>query len=616
MSRLRFCCFVLVLAVCLPAFAQHTMVMHSPESAQEEANSPCRNGMWARHIRTYTPEELGGFSHPITGSAAARAYFNQGLLFYYGFDTISAMQSFHEATEADPNAAMGYWGVALAAGGDLNIPIDDPCMTLAIDQARKAGAAAGRVSPAERLYINAIRVRYGLDESDTPLHRDPAQLSVPYMLAMREASKTLFEDAAQGQKDPDVAALYVVSLMNLRPWLWWTTSGQPSAEIDEALRVLREGLKNFPDHLGFNHFYVHAMEEAPVGTAAGKDVLRAANLLMARAPRMTPHLRHMPAHIYLLAGEWQGVVEANRRAVEADEPWRRECDDHGQGPLCNPLLVGHYMSHDLLFLTVGLANAGSWEPVKASAERTENNARQFIDEQPGLEHYLTTRMMMGTHYAQWEYVLSIPAPMEMMPFPDAKNLEGYCQQLKLPMASAMWYYGRTMAFSAKGQTDAANSNLYLYNLASSCAAAGVSWGNNPASAVLAVTHWKLLARLAQDRGELRQSAEFAQLAVEMEDLMLYDEPPGWYVSSRETQGAALYRLASRKLSGDEQRKTYEHALQVFEDDLARHPNASRALYGKWRCFEALGRSPTDIAKAKGEFLDQWGSAPLPSMDDL
>jgi hypothetical protein len=259
----RFCLpTLLALAIPLCAHAQHTMVMHSPESAQAAENSPCRmsekptDNPWEHHIDPFPSTLIGTLSHPVsTQSQLAQQYFNQGLTFFYCFDTISAMQSFHEATKADSHLAMGYWGVALAAGGDLNIPIDDPCMKLAIAQAKLALANLAYASPAERLYINAILERYGLDGPLQPEKRDPAQLSVPYMQAMEIAWRQLFVNTKS--PDPDVASLYAVSLMNLRPWLWWTTSGQQSDEITRALDVLRRGLKlsQFKEHLGLNHFY-------------------------------------------------------------------------------------------------------------------------------------------------------------------------------------------------------------------------------------------------------------------------------------------------------------------------------------------------------------------------
>lgn len=579
---------------CSFVLAQHTMVMHSHQQGTE---SICSKG-WDAPIPLFSTEQTGKWSHPVTtNSIHAQAYFDQALAFYYGFDTISAMRSFHQATVKDPLLAMGYWGVALAAGGDLNIPVNDPCMTLAIKQSELALKNQGNASADEKLYIDAISKRYGTDSTGTPVDRDPQQLSVPYMLAMRNVYDKLFTHAAR--PDPDADALYVVSLMNLRPWLWWTTSGTASNEIQLAIAALESGLKNpaFSHHLGLNHFYVHAMEEAPISTAIRARA--AANLLMNEAPERLPHLRHMPAHIYLLAGDWENVVKANQRAVEADQWWVPPCRKSMDAPDCNPLLVGHYMSHDMLFLGVGYSNQGLWNDTRDLAERTEANAYAFIDSQHGLEHYLTTRAMMAIHFGQWDYLASIPPPQSSMPDPHS---ETFCTDLKLKLASAIWYFGRTMVDAERGQSTV--NDLFAFNRAATCAtAANVGWGNNGASSILAVVHWRLLSRIALKQGSQAQAIEFARLAAEMEDLLDYDEPPGWYEHSRNTLGGALI------LAGDP-----KQALTVFNENLTKHPNDSLSLFGKWQALVRLKSS--DAPYAEHLFRKQWRGTVDPRLDDM
>lgn len=64
----------------------------------------------------------------------------------------------------------------------------------------------------EQLYIQALSQRYATTSSDTQ------QRGIYYMLAMKSVYEKL------GTQDPDAGALYAYSLMNLRPWLWWTIS--------------------------------------------------------------------------------------------------------------------------------------------------------------------------------------------------------------------------------------------------------------------------------------------------------------------------------------------------------------------------------------------------------
>jgi hypothetical protein len=44
--------------------------------------------------------------------------------YLYGFNHESAVASFNQATQLDPNLAIGYWGAALALGPNINLDVD------------------------------------------------------------------------------------------------------------------------------------------------------------------------------------------------------------------------------------------------------------------------------------------------------------------------------------------------------------------------------------------------------------------------------------------------------------------------------------------------------------
>src|SRR5437016_7134620 len=62
---------------------------------------------------------MGKVDFPITTNSDAQAFFNQGVAQLYGFWFVEAERSFLEATRLDPNAAMAYWGIAMAAPGSF-----------------------------------------------------------------------------------------------------------------------------------------------------------------------------------------------------------------------------------------------------------------------------------------------------------------------------------------------------------------------------------------------------------------------------------------------------------------------------------------------------------------
>jgi len=575
--------------------AQHSFAMHNHSGT--DANSTCNSGRFDGPIELYPLTKAGYLNHKVsTNNQTAQQFFNQGLTFFYGFDAESAMRSFHQAALLDHNLAMAYWGVALAAGGDLNIPINDPCMALARAQMAEAFNHFSDASKPEQGYIDALAYRYAAHpapSNDDPF-LDPQQLSVHYMLAM----KGLY--ATYGTTDPDLAALYAYSLMNLRPWLWWTTSGKRSDEISIAIDALENGLRDprFIHHIGLNHIYIHAMEEAPIAQASNAKF--SADFLLANAPFITPHLNHMPAHTYLLLGDWNSVVAANSHAIAADQPWVEACKPNPSAVSCNALLVGHYYSHDMLFLDVAFGNYGRWQAVRQLSDQLEANAYTFVGVEPGLEHYLTTKVMMTAHFGRWPELKAIAPPQPDMP---ALRDPQFCSKLKFKLASAIWYFGQGMADASLGNPTA--DDVASFKLAQACVqGAGLGWGNNAAIDILNVVHWRLLERIARTKKQLDAARQYALLAVETEDLLDYDEPPGWYVSSRETYGSALYLLGN-----------YPRALTVFQEDLLRRPNNSRSLFGRWQALLAM-RSP-DANQAEKDFRQYWDiNEPLPKIEDM
>ena len=166
----------------------------------------------------------------------------------------------------------------------------------------------------------------------------------------------------------------------------------------------------------------------------------------------------------------------------------------------------------------------------------------------------------------------------------------------------MWYFGRGMAYASLGRPT--DDVLFGFQQAQGCVqSAGLGWGNNSAAAILQVVRWRLLERIARTKGLKDASKTFALLAVETEDLLDYDEPPGWYLSSRETYGASLF------LAGN-----YNDAEKVFRADQMRRPNNSRSLFGLWQALEAQHSSEAGVVKQKFDRI--WKGSVPPSMKDM
>ena len=88
--------------------------------------------------------------HISTQSSEAQQYFDQGLIFLYGFNHDEAIRSFEAAAAKDPKCAMAYWGIAMANGPHINSPSVDKPHAKAAWQALKQARATRRRRHARR----------------------------------------------------------------------------------------------------------------------------------------------------------------------------------------------------------------------------------------------------------------------------------------------------------------------------------------------------------------------------------------------------------------------------------------------------------------------------------
>src|SRR3954471_9182184 len=106
---------------------------------------------------------LGVHKMPITANAEAQAFFDQGINLVFGFNHAEAIRSFREAARLDPNCAMCWWGVSLALGSNINLPIQPDAPGPAIAALQKARSLESHASPEEVAWIEALVPRYSTD---------------------------------------------------------------------------------------------------------------------------------------------------------------------------------------------------------------------------------------------------------------------------------------------------------------------------------------------------------------------------------------------------------------------------------------------------------------------
>jgi tetratricopeptide (TPR) repeat protein len=469
---------------------------------------------------------LGNLHHAVTTSnPKAQAYFDQGLRLIFAFNHAAAIQSFEQAFALDPNLAMAQWGIALAYGPNINLPMSKDAHKAAYAALEKAVALKPKASVAESAYIDALAKRYSANPE-----ADVAQLSIAYANAMAELVKRY-------PSDTDAAVLYAESLMDLHPWQLWSPDGAPTEGTLTIVEVLEKAQRQNPDHMGALHYYIHAVEASPHPEKA----LPAARNLENLAPS-AGHLVHMPAHVYIRTGNYLESARVNRRAAAADERTQQTGNSfYGLG----------YYSHNLHFLAVSEAMAGNYANAMAAADRLVAHTAPHVKEIPELDGFVLTQEMLLVKFGRWNEILALPEPA-----------------FEAPMTEALWHFARAIAFAGTGKLADAKDERTKFAAAIATLPKTLSYGNNNAGAVMGVALPYLDGRLALIEGNNAGAIAQFWLAVNAEDALAYDEPPAWYLSSREMLGTALLR------AGD-----FPAAEQVFRDDLVRNPESGRALFG-------------------------------------
>jgi hypothetical protein len=500
---------------------------------------------------------LGSVHHPVTTkNKLAQAYFDQGMRLVYAFNHEAAIKSFTRAWELDRNLAMAQWGIAYALGPNINHPMDPQAHKAAYEALERAIALKPRTSPAERAYIDALTKRYSANAD-----ADVAPLQVAYRDAMRELIRRY-------PNDNDAAVLYAESLMDLNPWKFWAPDGTPAEGTLEIVAVLERVLKRAPDHTGANHYYIHAVEASPEPAKALPSAKRLATL----APS-AGHLVHMPAHIYIRTGNYLEAAHANVEAAKADE--RLAASGGGSSSY---YLIGYY-GHNLHFLAISNAFAGNSREALSAARKLYDFEAPRIKDVPFVDGFLMTPALVLVDFGRWDEILLLPEPA-----------------FEAPITGAMWHLARALAFAAKGQAAEAQAERAKFVEVAKVLSKTIEYGNNNAEMLALVAMPYLDGRLAMMSGNTAAAITYLRQAVAAEDALTYDEPPGWYLPSRNALGAALLH------AGD-----LPAAEQVFRDELAIHAESGRALFGLRAALAGQGRDREALAVRK-RFDHAWRAA--------
>ena len=520
-------------------------------------------GFHVRAAKEPLYDGLGSYSRKITtDSAEAQRYFDQGLGFLHGFNHRAAIRAFQQAAELDPKCAMAHWGVALACGPHINsIAVPPPAAELAWKELELAQKNAGNASPVERALIDALAKRYA-----NPQPEDRSGLDRAYADAMREVWKKY-------PKDPDVGAFFAEAMMNLRPWDQWTPDGKPQPGTDEIMATLDAVLKLNPNHPLANHLYIHAVEASPNPERA----MAAADRLRNLQPGLA-HNVHMPSHIDIRTGQWLKAVDTNAKAVEADRRHRKIF-----GPPKGFLNV--YIAHNRHMLAYAAMMTGQRDlAMKHIRAMVAEMPADFLNENAlQAEGNVAMPLEVMVRFGLWDEILAEP--------------EKYTD--KMWFTRAFHHAARAIAYAAKGDTANARKAQSVFVERAKLVPKEDFVSNNSCEALLAVAIPMVEGEILIAEGKIDSGIEQLRAAIQKEDALKYDEPPGWLIPVRHSLGAVLMK-----------QQRFAEAEQVYRDDLARLPENGWSLLGLAESLRKQKKNADEVAQTQAKFKKVWAKADL------
>ncbi|MGB7739941.1 MAG: tetratricopeptide repeat protein, partial [Steroidobacteraceae bacterium] len=506
----------------------------------------------------------GNYQFKITTTQPeAQRWFNQALMLTFGFNHDAAERSYLKAAQLDPECAMCWWGAALVLGPHVNATMDPADNPKAWQSLQRAVALAPRASARERAFIHALEARYAANPPEDRRALDAAYAKATGVLV------------TQRPDDLDAKVFHAEALMDLQPWDYYDGKLQPKGNTAEVVSLLEMVMTKNPNHAGALHLYVHAVE----ASADPQRGVVAADRLRTLIPG-SGHLVHMPAHIYARVGRWHDAVLANQTAIAADNDYLATC-----GPNVKGVYPLGYVPHNPHFLWFAASMEGASKIAQDAARKTAQRVNlPDLMRQPGyagLQHYWMTPWFDNVRFGRWDEIRAAPNPA-----PD------------LPYVTAIWSYAQAMAAIRQNRMEDANRQYAA--LAKLAADPFMNtllvWDRYPLAHAAHIAERTVNAELALARGDDAGAIAALTEAVAIEDLIPYDEPPGWHSPVRQSLGAVM--LAAGRPADAE---------RVYREELQRNPQNGWSLKGLALALRQQQRTDEAVAVEK-QLRDAWQHA--------
>ena len=274
----------------------------------------------------------------------------------------------------------------------------------------------------------------------------------------------------------------------------------------------------------------------------------------------------MPAHIYVICGQYEDAIRVSRKAIAADDLY---VDVAGRNNFYTTSRC-----HDLHMMMYASMLAGQFEPaIKAAhALRDTLTSDLLSEERPHmavtLEGYHSTFMHVLVRFGKWQEIIDFPLP---------NDPKLYC------VSTVMCHYARCVAYSALGQIEAATKEQDLFREARTQVPESRLFFNNNADDILAIADAMMVGEIEYRKENYETAFNHLETAVRLDDNLYYTEPWAWMHPPRHALGALLLEQGH-----------VEKAEQVYRADLGideilarplQHPNNVWSLHGYLECLE-------------------------------
>ncbi|WP_454785342.1 tetratricopeptide repeat protein [Legionella sp. WA2024007413] len=531
-------------------------------------------------------DNLGSFHFNVsTNNKSAQKFFNQGMVLFYGFEWGESARSFKEAMRLDPQCGMCYWGFALATGSKINAPMTGHEYQDAKQAIEKAVSLKQYMTPQENAYILALMERFKhqprpqeTESSGTfSCHRSSTNFDKSSSTEMAAYAEAMEKIIAHYPTDHNAKALYAYALFEVIEWKFWGIDGKENPKTVLIVNALKNILANEPEHIGANHYFIHAIESSKEPQKA----MDSANRLTTLVPG-SEHLVHMPAHIYFLTGKYAQGSESNLKAIDAFNTYNTTCRQQGFAPEINYLYMHNY---DFLRTTAtmeGRQKLALWAARKMLAPPFND----WLKNEASLQWFIPIPYFVQARFALWDDLLKEPKPSKEYQY-----------------ALGMWHYAQGMALSHTHQIKQAQQELTELKAIIEQGPSKKNLEKNGVS-LLKIAAAVLTARLEAIQGNKEESINQLKIASAIQHDMGYHEPPDWYVPIKELLGDVYLRW-NRPLE----------AIKMYEADLKQYPNNGWALWGLSNSLKKMGRTK-DAEQVEKKFHEAWSAADVKTPPNL